>query len=117
MAQMLVSAATLNRLADEQRANIANRAITYSMVDYLVVNGVKALETSIYADDSDKSMRGAVEINALVDGGPDLSLLALTAMQAKRQDALAVAVLQVNDVSWWRFLWLKLRGRRLVEVQ
>ncbi len=115
-AQMFVSAETLNRLSDEQRAEVVSRSIARALVDYMVVNGVKALETSIYADDSDKEMRGAVEISFIGDGIPDLTLLALTAMQAKRQDALAEALFKVNDVSWWKFLWLKLRGRRLVEI-
>ena len=114
--QMLVTPATLNRLTDEQRTKTVQRAVTHSLIDFMVVNGVKSLTSDIDVDDSDASMRGAMEVNATVEGIPELTLLALTAKQAQRQEALVTIVMAVNDVPWWKFLWLKLRGRRLVEV-
>ena len=112
--QMMISPRMLNELADEKRLATVKRSLTHSLADFLLVNGAKVTEVETHIETSDPSMRGAIEMDVVGEHIPDLTLLALVAKQERRQDKLVDALLSVNSVSWWRFLWLKLRGRDLV---
>ena len=112
--QMMISPRMLNELADEKRLATVKRSLTHSLADFLLVNGAKVTEVETHIETSDPSMRDAIELDVAGEHIPDLTLLALVAKQERRQDKLVDALLSVNSVSWWRFLWLKLRGRDLV---
>ena len=116
-AQMFISAKMMNEQVDLARAQLIKRELTASVVDFLVVDGKKVTEAHINVDDSDVDYRGATEINFWAEGIDDLTLLALTAKQAKDNERLWQAIMDVDRVPWWRFLWLKARGRPLVETK
>ena len=116
-AQMVVPPKFLNDAAHSDRLDTVRKMIAHSLTDFLVVNGTKVLESDVGIEPSDPSMRGAVEINARAMTVDDLTLLALVAKQERHHAALIKALMLVNDLPWWKVIWWKLRGRRLVDYQ
>ena len=114
-AQIVITPALINADADGKRVAYVQRALTGSIADALVVNGQKAVKA--FTDIEPDLFLRNVEINQTTDAIPELTLLALVAKQQHYQEQLVSAMMRLESLSWWRFLWLKLRGRHLVEVR
>lgn len=110
--QIVITDKLLNEAADKERDTIVRISLA-SGSRWLVVHGMKAVNWEQEMQ-RDPAIRGweFIQVGEAIDG---LTLLALTAKQETRLRNQADSLLAVNDLPWWKFLWLKLRGRRIVD--
>lgn len=103
----------LNEEANEQRFRQVQRMLLDANARHLVVTGTKATYALEIEIERDASLR-AYDYHLYGEAIPELTLLALVAKQDVYQRNLTQTLFSVNRLSWWKFLWLKLRGKDIV---
>ena len=111
-AQVLISDQMINSKLLEQRENIVQRQLAHAFVERCLVNGTRVAGTDIRLERD--PFRRSTEVNVTAQEVPDDSLLSLVGRMHSEQMRLFAAIENVNGLSFWRLLWLKLRRRPIV---
>jgi hypothetical protein len=97
----------------EQMLDIVRRQIIDSIVRKIIIGGEQVINVS-QESHRDVSLRG-FELLTTVDTIEDHTYASILSKMQYEQDALVGAMEKVNKVPWWKLLWWKSQGRKIVE--
>lgn len=103
-----------NKVLDKKIIVQLQATATEAVSDRLFVDGQLAAGDEYYSE-RDASLRTMTH-QFVIGAAPDPRIMALVARQQDRLNHYLGAMLRVNDLPWWRFLWLKLRGKMIVDL-
>lgn len=104
----------INEKKNEQIFDTLKRQIIFSFSESLIFHGKKAISLTSHDPERDVSLQ-QTEYVTTIEAVDDLQILSVFGRMHKRQDKVIEAILEVNNISWWSFLWSKIRGRNIVE--
>lgn len=106
--QVVVTDRMINAALDGEVAGLLKRGF----VERLIVDGARCgvVENAWNRD----ATEGAWELDAVAEELPEPTLEHLLVRADQQKMHLLASLLGVNELSWWRFLWLKITGKEIV---
>ena len=108
-----------DKIIDNKRKDalleVVQRQMVDSMVHGLIIGGKQSINIS-QESQRDASLR-AFELITVLDTIDDDTYAALLGKMQFRQDSIIKAMESVNKIPWWRLLWLKTQGKKIVESE
>lgn len=112
--QIVISERFINEQLDERIAASMQSMLVHTFASRCLVDAGRAIDTDVdwFHDHPMRSW----EVNVAVQEDlSDPSLRQLLVRADIQNKSLVGSLMQVNDLPWWRFLWLKFKGRSIVE--
>lgn len=105
----------INDGLDGKIEKLIKEMLVSSFDQRLILAGSRVTGTEVYQERNASTRSWDIMITA--EELPDASLHHLLVRADVQKMHLLATILRVNEISWWRFLWLKLRGKPVVEFQ